>query len=255
MTDRRRFLARAAAGTAALLLSGCTDLSQKKWVVDLLGEVENLTRRAQRLFAGSHALAPEFKKADIAPVFRANGTTDPSTADYNTQAANGFRDWRIVVDGLVEKRLSLSLAALRAMPSRTQITRHDCVEGWSCIGQWTGTPLALVLAAAQPKPEARYVVFHCADNMAEPDEPESLYYESLDLLEATHPQTILAYDLNGAPLPIANGAPVRLRAERQLGYKMAKYIKRIELVSDLSQIGSGKGGYWEDQGYTWWGGI
>ena len=255
MTDRRRFLARAVAGTAALLLSGCTDLSQKKWVVDLLGEVENLTRRAQRLFAGSHALAPEFKKADIAPVFRANGTTDPSTADYNTQAANGFRDWRIVVDGLVEKRLSLSLAELRAMPSRTQITRHDCVEGWSCIGQWTGTPLALVLAAAQPKPEARYVVFHCADNMAEPDEPESLYYESLDLLEATHPQTILAYDLNGAPLPIANGAPVRLRAERQLGYKMAKYIKRIELVSDLSQIGSGKGGYWEDQGYTWWGGI
>lgn len=255
MTDRRRFLARAAAGTAALLLSGCTDLSQKKWVVDLLGEVENLTRRAQRLFAGSHALAPEFKKADIAPVFRANGTTDPSGDDYGTHAANGFRDWRIIVDGLVDRRLSLSMAALRAMPSRTQITRHDCVEGWSCIGQWTGTPLALVLAAAKPKSEARYVVFFCADNMAEPGEPLSLYYESLDLLEATHPQTILAYALNGAPLPIANGAPVRLRAERQLGYKMAKYIKRIELVSELSQIGDGKGGYWEDQGYTWWGGI
>ncbi len=255
MTDRRRFLARAAAGTAALLLSGCTDLSQKKWVTDLLGEVENLTRRAQRLFAGSHALAPEFKKADIAPVFRANGTTDPDTDTYNSHVANGFKDWRITVDGLVEHRLSLSLAALRAMPSRTQITRHDCVEGWSCIGQWTGTPLALVLAAAKPKSEARYCVFHCADNMAEPGEPESLYYESLDLLEATHPQTILAYELNGAPLPIANGAPLRLRAERQLGYKMAKYIKRIELVSELSQIAGGKGGYWEDQGYTWWGGI
>ncbi len=255
MTDRRRFLARAAAGTAALLLSGCTDLSQKKWVVDVLGEVENLTRRAQRLFAGGHALAPEFKKSDIAPVFRANGTTDPGTDTYNSHVANGFRDWRVTVDGLVEHRLSLSLAALRAMPSRTQITRHDCVEGWSCIGQWTGAPLALVLAAAKPKPEARYCVFHCADNMAGPGDPESLYYESLDLLEATHPQTILAYNLNGAPLPVANGAPVRLRAERQLGYKMAKYIKRIELVSELSQIGGGKGGYWEDQGYTWWGGI
>jgi DMSO/TMAO reductase YedYZ molybdopterin-dependent catalytic subunit len=255
MTDRRRFLARASAGTATLLLGGCTSLSEKKWVADLLGEVENLTRRAQRLFAGSHALAPEFKKSDIAREFRANGTTDPDSADYATHAANGFKDWRIVVDGLVERRLSLSLAALQAMPSRTQITRHDCVEGWSCIGQWTGTPLALVLAAARPKAGARYVVFHCADNMASAGEPEAFYYESLDLLEATHPQTILAYKLNDLLLPVANGAPVRLRAERQLGYKMAKYIKRIEVVSDLSQIGGGKGGYWEDQGYTWWGGI
>ena len=255
MTDRRSFLTRAAAGTAALLLTGCSDLSQKKWVADLLGDVENLTRRAQRLFAGGHPLAPEFKKSDIAREFRANGTTDPDTDDYKTHAANGFKDWRITVDGLVENRLSLSLAALEAMPSRTQITRHDCVEGWSCIGQWTGTPLALVLAAAKPKAEARYVVFHCADNMASAGETESPYYESLDLLEATHPQTILAYKLNDSMLPVANGAPLRLRAERQLGYKMAKYIKRIEIVSDLSRIGGGKGGYWEDQGYTWWGGI
>ncbi len=255
MTDRRRFLVRAGAAASALALTGCTRLSQNRWVAGRLGEVENLTRWAQRLFAGSHALAPEFSKADIAPVFRANGTLNPDTDDYNAQAANGFRDWRIEVGGLVEHKLSLSLADLRAIPARTQITRHDCVEGWSCIGQWTGAPLATVLAASGPKPEARYVVFRCAANMAEPGWPASYYYESLDLREATHPPTILAYELNGAPLPIPNGAPVRLRAERQLGYKMAKYIKRIELVAEFSQIAGGKGGYWEDQGYSWYAGI
>jgi DMSO/TMAO reductase YedYZ molybdopterin-dependent catalytic subunit len=253
--NRRRFLARAGAGVAAVALGGCTDPSQKQWVVDLLSRVEILTRHAQRLFAGSHALAPEFSKKDIAPVFRANGTLDPDTADYNAHAANGFRDWRIEVGGLVEHRLSISMDALRAMPSRTQITRHDCVEGWSCIGEWKGTQLARVLAAADPKPDARYVVFHCADNMAETGDPAAFYYESLDLLEATHPQTLLAYELNGQALPIEHGAPVRLRAERQLGYKMAKYIRRIELVADFGHIAGGRGGYWEDQGYQWYAGI
>jgi DMSO/TMAO reductase YedYZ molybdopterin-dependent catalytic subunit len=255
MTDRRRFLARAGAGAATLLLSGCTSFSEKKWVADLLGEVEGLTRRAQRLFAGGHALAPEFSKQDIAPVFRANGTLNPDSEDYSAHAAEGFRNWRIEVGGAVENRLSLSLEALRAMPSRTQITRHDCVEGWSCIGQWKGTPLALVLAAAKPRKEARFVVFHCADNMAQPGWPPEYYYESLDILEATHPQTILAYELNGEALPIQHGAPVRLRAERQLGYKMAKYIKRIELVREFSAVAGGRGGYWEDQGYSWYAGI
>jgi DMSO/TMAO reductase YedYZ molybdopterin-dependent catalytic subunit len=256
MTDtRRNFLRAAAASTGALVLSGCTKLSQTPWVVRTLGEVEHLTRRAQRLFAGSHALAPEFTKADIAPVFRANGTLRPQTTDYATHAANGFRDWRVTVGGLVESKLSLSLAELKAMPMRTQITRHDCVEGWSCIGEWTGTPLNLVLAAARPKPEARYVMFFCADPMGDPAQGAPFYYESLDLLEATHPQTLLAYALNGQDLPVENGAPVRLRAERQLGYKMAKYVQRIEMVEDFQEIGGGKGGYWEDQGYTWYGGI
>ncbi len=256
VNSRRRFLARAAAaGVALLSLSGCTKLSQKPWVGDLLGEVEKLTRRAQRLFAGSHALAPEYSEADIAPEFRANGTLDPASDDYNAHVANGFADWRITVDGLVETPLALSLAALKAMPARTQITRHDCVEGWSCIGKWTGVPLASVLAAAKVKPEARYVVFRCADNMAPPDEAPHFYYESLDLLEATHPQTILAYNLNNAPLPVRHGAPVRLRAERQLGYKMAKFIRHIEVVAELTPIAGGRGGYWEDQGYSWYAGI
>ncbi|MGC9953037.1 MAG: molybdopterin-binding protein [Rhizomicrobium sp.] len=253
--NRRGFLARASAGVATLMLSGCTSLSEQKWVADLLSEVEVLTRHAQRLFAGPLALAPEFSRQDIAPVFRANGTLNPGTTDYKAHAANGFRDWRIEVGGLVERPLSLSMAQLRALPSRTQITRHDCVEGWSCIGEWTGTPLRLVLAAARPKADARYVVFYCADNMAQEGDAAQLYYESLDLLEALHPQTLLAYELNGQALPIEHGAPVRLRAERQLGYKMAKYINRIEVVESYAHINGGRGGYWEDQGYSWYGGI
>ena len=252
---RRKFLARLGAGTVTLMLAGCTSLSQQPWVANLLSEVEVLTRRAQRLFAGSHALAPEFSKRDIAPVFRANGTLNPDTQDYNAHAANGFRDWRIEVGGLVEHPLSLSMETLRDLPSRTQITRHDCVEGWSCIGEWKGAPLKLVLAAARPKPSARYVVFYCADNMAQQGDTAQFYYESLDLLEATHPQTLLAYELNGQALPIEHGAPVRLRAERQLGYKMAKYIHRIELVDAFGNIAGGRGGYWEDQGYSWYAGI
>lgn len=255
MADRRTILARLAAGGALLGLSGCTKLSQNPHVGALLSEVEKLTRRAQRLFAGSHTLAPEFSKSDVAPVFRGNGTIEPESLDYASHMHNGFADWRIAVTGLVEHPLSLSMAALKALPARSQITRHDCVEGWSCIGQWKGTPLATVLALARPKPEARYVVFHCADNMAGPEEPDAFYYESLDLLEATHPQTILAYELNEQPLPVANGAPVRLRAERQLGYKMPKYINKIELVASYSDIAGGRGGYWEDRGYSWYGGI
>ena len=138
------------------------------------------------------------------------------------------------------------------MKARTQITRHDCVEGWSAIGKWTGVPLGEVLALAQPKSTARYVVFHCADPM---DSDGTRYYESIDLADAHHPQTILAYELNGEALPIKNGAPIRVRIERQLGYKMAKYIMRIELVADFKGISGGNGGYWEDQGYEWYAGI
>jgi DMSO/TMAO reductase YedYZ molybdopterin-dependent catalytic subunit len=255
MAETRRHILKAGlASIGALVVGACTPLSQQQWVVSILSEVEGLTRRAQRLFAGSHALAPEFTRADIAPVFRANGTLNPSTDDYAAHAAKNFADWRIAVGGLVEHRLSLSMTDLRKFPSRTQITRHDCVEGWSCIGEWTGAQLAHILAMAKPKSDARYVMFYCADPMGN-SEDAPYYYESLDLLEATHPQTLLAYDLNGHPLPVENGAPVRLRAERQLGYKMAKYVQRIELVENFDRINGGRGGYWEDQGYTWYAGI
>ncbi len=253
--DRRSFIGRALAGAGSLLLSGCYDLSTKPWFTGLLGEVENVNRTVQNLLAGPHALAPEYTAAEIAPVFRANGTRDPGTEDYRAHQAGNFAAWRVTVTGLVEKPLSLSITQLRAMPSRTQITRHDCVEGWSCIGQWTGTPLAHVLSLAVPKPAARYAVFYCADPMSVEGDPRNFYYESLSLSEAFHPQTLLAYGLNGSPLPVANGAPVRLRAERQLGYKHPKYIQRIELVRDFTHIAGGKGGYWEDAGYNWYGGI
>jgi len=258
-TSRRSFIGRGLAGAATLALSGCTSLSQQPWVDTLLRSAEALTMRVQRLFAGSHALAHEYSKADIAPVFRANGTLDPGTPQYRAHAQANFADWRIPVTGLVEHPITLTMAQLRAMPSRTQITRHDCVEGWSCIGEWTGTPLKLVLALAQPKENARYVVFYCADPMTDSNgdgiNDSDFYYESLDLIEATHPQTLLAYQLNGQPLAIEHGAPVRVRAERQLGYKQPKYVQAIALVESLDRIGGGKGGYWEDQGYNWWGGI
>ena len=197
-------------------------------------------------------LAQEFDESDLSPEFRSNGTARPDDPDYERQAASGFADWKLRIDGLVEAPTELSLIQLRSMRSRTQITRHDCVEGWSAIGKWTGVPLSELLNLVRPQSSARYVVFHCADPM---DENGTRYYESIDLDDANHPQTILAYELNGKTLPVANGAPLRVRIERQLGYKMAKYIMRIELVTGFEHIGGGNGGYWEDQGYEWYAGI
>src|SRR5947199_10223284 len=227
--SRRNFLRGAAVSASALTLAGCKSISQTQWVQDVLFTAEGLTRRVQRLFAGSHAHAAAYTKAHIEPVFRPNGTINPPTDDYQAHVKEKFAYWEVKVDGLVEHPLSLSIADLRKLPSRTQITRHDCVEGWSCIGEWTGVQLKLILAMAKPKANARYCVFYCADPMTDTDNDgvpdEDFYYESHDLLEATHPQTLLAYELNGKPLPVANGAPVRLRTERQLGYKQAKYLQ------------------------------
>ena len=233
------------------LLGGCDRLSRSDRFVRLLNTAEPLNEKLQRALTGS-ALAREYTTADISPVFRPNGQTDPQNPAYRSLATNQFEDYRLQVGGLVKKPRHLSLADIRALPARTQITRHDCVEGWSAIGQWTGARLAALLELVQPRDDANYVVFHCADLWGRSQEP---YYESIDLEEARHPQTLLAYELNGAPLPIANGAPLRLRVERQLGYKMAKYIMAIELVNSFAQIGGGRGGYWEDRGYAWYAGI
>jgi DMSO/TMAO reductase YedYZ molybdopterin-dependent catalytic subunit len=156
---------------------------------------------------------------------------------------------------LVANPLTFSLAELRALPSRTQITRHDCVEGWSAIGKWKGALLAPILQSAGMAPNARYVVFHCADDLDDSTDGSGLYYESVDLIDAFHPQTILAYDMNDQPLAVEHGAPIRMRIERQLGYKHAKYVMRIEVVENLQNIGQGRGGYWEDRGYEWYAGI
>jgi DMSO/TMAO reductase YedYZ molybdopterin-dependent catalytic subunit len=254
---RRRFLRLAFASVASSVLAGCDRLSANESFMRVLRSAQYLSRGAQRLVTGRDALAQEFGEDDIDYEFRSNGTEMPDSALYRQLAANAFRGWSLQVGGLVQAPLDLNLDRLRALPARTQITRHDCVEGWSAIAKWTGVPLARVLALAQPLPAARYVVFHCADPMDGSDQtaPGSTYYESIDLEEARHPQTILAYALNDEPLPIENGAPLRLRVERQLGYKHAKYLMRIELVDRLDKIRGGNGGYWEDLGYEWYAGI
>ena len=251
--SRRRFVTRVLGGAGALALAGCDALSQTEWFPKLLETGEKLSAAAQHLIAPRRAMAQEFAEADLSPRFRSNGTSMPMNPQYQALAASGFSDYRLEVGGLVEKPLTLSLAELRALPSRTQITRHDCVEGWSAIGKWKGARLSALLDSVRIRPEARFVVFHCADPMEM--DGSSPYYESIDMEDAFHPQTILAYELNGAALPIPNGAPLRLRVERQLGYKHAKYLMRLELVASFANIAGGKGGYWEDQGYEWWAGI
>ena len=163
--------------------------------------------------------------------------------------------WRLQIGGLVEHPYSLSLAELRGEAARSQITRHDCVEGWSCIAQWRGARLGPLLDRAVLKPTARYIAFFCADTLELTLDGSGDYYETIAIADAHHPQTILAYEMNGAALPVAHGAPVRLRLERQLGYKMAKYVMRIEAIDSFAKLGRGKGGYWEDRGYQWYAGI
>ncbi|WP_232629790.1 molybdopterin-dependent oxidoreductase [Methylobacterium sp. Leaf118] len=291
---RRGFLAAAAGLLGAATLGGCDRLATTPWGRRALRAGEDANLFVQRLLLTPAALAQEFPDSAISPWFKPNGTIDPQDRDYRALAARRFEGWSLRVDGLVERPQGFSLADLRALPARTQTTRHDCVEGWSAIGRWTGVPLAELLTRAGLKPEARFIVFHCADTMefAESDAPDSAnpdmtvrpegaenqasdskaagaeapdadapkgrpirYYESIDLTDAYHPQTILAYDLNGQALPVSNGAPLRLRVERQLGYKQAKYVMRIEVRDTLAGIGDGGGGYWEDRGYEWYAGI
>ena len=257
--NRRSFITSAAVGGSGMMLSGCDvfdSLSNPdNGLRNFFEGANNLTYRVQRLLGGGYTLAQEFTEADIRQPQRPNGVTAPDDAVYKGLLSGDFADWRLKVTGLVEKPLSLTRDQLIAMPSRTQITRHDCVEGWSCIAKWTGTPLSLVLDEAKVKPEARYVVFHCLDSIERSLSGDVKYYGSIDLIDARHPQTILAYGLNGKPLPVENGAPLRVRVERQLGYKMPKYIHQIELVDSFAPMGLGKGGYWEDRGYDWFGGI
>lgn len=250
---RRGLIKRLLAGASVLVLGGCERLSESTWFPKVLSLGEKATYKAHRLIVPKKAMAQEFPASDLSPEFRSNGTSMPNNPAYMALAAKGFTDYRLRIGGLVERPMALSLAEIRNLPSRTQITRHDCVEGWSAIGEWTGARLSALLEVAHPLPHARYVVFRCADPMEE--DASSLYYESVDLEDAFHPQTILAYDLNGKPLPIENGAPLRLRLERQLGYKMAKYVMSVEIVEDVSGIAGGKGGYWEDRGYEWYAGI
>lgn len=249
--ERRRFLKGTLGTVSWVALSGCDNLMQSSWFPTILGKAERLTEAVQRAVTPKDALAREYGVGDISTVFPANGNTDPGTEQYADQAAQNFSGWTLEVVGLVRTPRSWSIAALKELPSRTQITRHDCVEGWSAIGKWTGVPVGDLMRQVEPLSNARYAVFHCADV----DDEGIAYYESIAVADCYHPQTILAYELNDAPLDIPHGAPLRLRFERQLGYKQAKYVMKIELVESLAGIGGGKGGYWEDQGYEWYAGI
>ena len=253
--SRRGFLRAASAAAGTFVLGGCDALSQAPWFRKVLYSAERLTVLTQRAVLAEGDVAREYTEADLSPKFRANGSTSPDDPAYVAMAQNGFADWKLKVEGLVEDPTEFSLADLRAMPSRTQITRHDCVEGWSCIGKWKGVPLNHVLGLVKLKPEARYLVFHCADALEKTLDNSGIYYESIGLDDAFHAQTILAYEMNGQVLPIAHGAPIRLRVERQLGYKMAKYVMRIEAVNSFADISGGYGGFWEDRGYEWYAGI
>ena len=247
MISRRNFVV---AGGSSLLLGGCDKLDQSPAFKGLLRSADSLAKGSQRLL-GRNALAPQYTDADLSPIFRSNGTAMPDTAEYAQHLANNFANWRLAVDGLVAHPLSIPLKTIRSLPYRTQITRHDCVEGWSAIGKWHGVPLSQFLDAAGLSTRAKYIVFHCADRFG-----SAPYYESIDLVDAFHPQTILAWGMNNHLLPVQNGAPLRLRVERQLGYKQAKYVQRIEAVDSLAGIGGGKGGYWEDASdYAWYAGI
>lgn len=257
--SRRTLLKASLASAAAFPLGGCEAFDFLKTRDNAMREfmikMNSLTYKAQRLLLSTDQLAPEFTAADIQQDMRANGSTEVDTDDYLELLDNNFVDYQLQVDGLVERPTQFSLDAIKALPSRTQITRHDCVEGWSCIAKWQGVPLHQILDQVGVKQEARFVVFHCFDAIEKGLSGEVLYYESIDLIDARHPQTILAYAMNDKPLPVENGAPLRVRVERQLGYKMAKYIKRIELIADFSQIGDGRGSYWADRGYEWFAGI
>ena len=253
---RRKVLLGLGAGAAAAPLSGCDFDASSPAALSILEKAETLTHAVQRALLGPQtALAKEFPPGAISAWFKPNGSTDPDDPQYVALRQGGFKDWKLEVGGLVERPMKLSLDDLRALPSRSQITRHDCVEGWSCIGQWKGAQLSALLNAAGLKPNARYIAFFCADTLEQTLDNTGRYYETIGLVDAFHPQTILAYEMNYAPLKVEHGAPLRLRVERQLGYKMAKYIMRVEAIDGFAKIARGRGGFWEDRGYEWYAGI
>ncbi|HET7813259.1 MAG TPA: molybdopterin-dependent oxidoreductase [Candidatus Baltobacteraceae bacterium] len=239
------------ASTISAALAACspigTKLNGNQHFHDALDSAERLDERV----LGTRGLAALYRPQDISADFPIDSLDTPSDSGYERLAASGFRNFSLIVDGAVEAPAAIPMTQLVHMMNVDQITRHDCVEGWSAVAQWQGVRLADVLALARPKQNARYAIFHCFDR----DANDSQYYESLSLQQAAHPQTILALRQNGRPIAADRGAPVRLKVPTQLGYKSAKWVKRIEVAASLQPIGGGKGGYWEDQGYEWYAGI
>ena len=211
----------------------------------IFGPGETLTYAAQRLLTSRYSLVREFNQSQVSTAFPVVGEPPAENRIYQRILAGGFADWRLLVDGLVVRPSSFSLVELQSFPSRTQVTLHVCEQGWSSIAEWTGVPLSYVLDLVEVRPQARYVVFYPMDD----------WWESIDMADALHPQTLLAYGMNGQNLPTRHGAPVRLRVARQLGYKNTKYLSRITVVDTVKNIGKGLGGSNSEDGYSWYAGI
>ncbi|MGH7660811.1 MAG: molybdopterin-dependent oxidoreductase [Vulcanimicrobiaceae bacterium] len=237
--------------STTVAMTGCAHetyvLNNAAWLRGIVDSTEQLNQA----IIGTRGFAKLYEERDVSAVFPIDSLPTPQSGRYRQYMRDDFRSYRLSVRGEVEDPGDLSLQHLRAMRQHTQITRHDCVEGWSAIGKWSGIALRDLLALVRPKREARFIVFHCMDA----DQSGAPYYESLDLDQAMHPQTLLALDFNGRRLPVEHGAPVRLRIPTQLGYKGAKWVRRIELVTSYAHVYGGKGGYYEDNGYEWFAGM
>ena len=241
--SRRALLGAGVAAAGGLLTAGCGSILPPTYGT-LLGLGDTLTFAAHRLLLPRRALAPEFDRSRITPVPAIN-TVNPEDETYQRHRGAGFVDWRLPIDGLVTRPLSLSLDDLKRFPARTQVTQHHCERGWTAIGEWTGVALFRVLEAAGVRPEARYLVFRSVDG----------WYDSIDMVDALHPQTLLAYGMNGREIPIPHGAPVRLRVERQLGYKNMKFVKSVTVTDRLDNVEDGTGALFVKYGYSWYAGI
>jgi DMSO/TMAO reductase YedYZ molybdopterin-dependent catalytic subunit len=210
----------------------------------IFGPGETLTYAAHRLLA-RHSLAREFSRSQISSPPFANEIAPPTDAFKRHQAA-GFKGWTLSVDGLVGRPSSLSLDDLKRLPVRGQITQVACEEGWSYVAEWIGTPLVEVLNAVGILPQARYVVYFSI----QPD-----WWESIDMADALHPQTLVTYAMNDGDLPVPFGGPLRLRIPRQLGYKSVKFITRMTVTDSLKRFGKGLGSASPEGGYAWYAGI
>ena len=247
MNRTRRNLLAAAAGASGL--AAAARLAQRYGLVPpdgggLYGPGETLTYAAQRVLT-RRSLAREFPRSAISAKPFANGEPLKSEIFLRHQAAH-FADWRLEVGGMVARPASFSVADSRRFPSRSQITHLACEEGWSFIAEWTGAPLAHVLDAVGALPQAKYVVYHSM---------EEDWWDSVDMADALHPQTVVAYGFNGGPLPVGHGGPLRLRVPRQLGYKSVKYINRLTVTDSLRGFGKGLGSVQPEYGYAWYAGI
>jgi DMSO/TMAO reductase YedYZ molybdopterin-dependent catalytic subunit len=248
--SRRKLITTGLAATAGVVgLAVAARIAQRYGLVPpdhggIYGLGETLTYASQRLLT-KHSLAREFSRNQISKTPFANEIAPPNEAFKRFQAG-GFADWRLSVDGMIARPATFSLDQLKSYPSRRQITQLACEEGWSYIAEWIGVPLSHVLELVGIQPQAKYVVYFSI----EPD-----WWESIDMADALHPQTYLAYGLNGADLPVGNGGPLRLRLPRQLGYKSVKFITRLTVTDSLRGFGKGLGSAAPEGGYAWYAGI